>query len=356
MPTPQSYKRSVAESIDDGLIRISPSKRPNITAEGVSDCSTDKDQGEFLLRQLGDPEYSDVTVIVGPGKKVYKLHRIIICAKSSFFKACLRHQFLEEQMREIKLPEIDSRSFDIIVDWMYRGSLSTDWIDRKEPSRTKFKQLLQAVDFMGLVNMYLDTNEQVYKLHRVIICSQSQFFKTCLRDGFMEGASREIRLPEIKAGAFEVVVGRMYGEKIPLSWDNSVSDDGLEKLTDIFEAANFLLLEFIQREILVGLTEMFQECKELPAEYNFPGLMALLKALAARLPESLEPEFLDLTYSCLVFYPWRKRISVATVKQFPDALRVAWIVARERLLSLSCRSCANLINKSGTQYCDTCLS
>ncbi|MCJ1415788.1 hypothetical protein MMC32_002121 [Xylographa parallela] len=64
-----------------------------------------------------------VTVIVGEKKRVFKIHKNLLCSSSEFFKAALDGKFKEAEEREINLAEEDPQTFERVVFWMYSGSL-----------------------------------------------------------------------------------------------------------------------------------------------------------------------------------------------------------------------------------------
>jgi hypothetical protein len=65
-----------------------------------------------------------VTVLVGPKRKRFHLHRDLICQRSPFMEKCLsKNRFSEGEKNELYLPEDDPKAFAIVVDWIYRAKL-----------------------------------------------------------------------------------------------------------------------------------------------------------------------------------------------------------------------------------------
>ncbi|KAL8989314.1 MAG: hypothetical protein Q9169_008386, partial [Polycauliona sp. 2 TL-2023] len=60
-----------------------------------------------------------VTVIVGLGRKPYKLHRDLLSERSSYFEAALLGHFQEAENQQIEFPEDDVTTFDLFVRWLY---------------------------------------------------------------------------------------------------------------------------------------------------------------------------------------------------------------------------------------------
>ncbi|KAF3908904.1 hypothetical protein AA313_de0207077 [Arthrobotrys entomopaga] len=64
---------------------------------------------------------SDVTVSVGVDKKAFSLHSFILTTQSKFFEAAFYGNFNEAKTKEIFLPDIDTETFKILMEWMYGG-------------------------------------------------------------------------------------------------------------------------------------------------------------------------------------------------------------------------------------------
>lgn len=63
-----------------------------------------------------------VTVLVGPEKDYFAIHKTLVCGQSDFFKAALTGNFKEAD-GTIALPERDPATFKYFVYWLYTGSL-----------------------------------------------------------------------------------------------------------------------------------------------------------------------------------------------------------------------------------------
>lgn len=63
-----------------------------------------------------------VTVLVGPEKHRFDVHRALVCASSDFFQAALNGGF-KEQGGEINLPDQETKTFKFFVHWLYTGKL-----------------------------------------------------------------------------------------------------------------------------------------------------------------------------------------------------------------------------------------
>jgi hypothetical protein len=61
-----------------------------------------------------------ITILVGPSKTSYTLHKDLLFAHSPFFENCLRSNFLEKQKDQVELPEDSPEVFEHFINWIYR--------------------------------------------------------------------------------------------------------------------------------------------------------------------------------------------------------------------------------------------
>ncbi|KAK6515861.1 hypothetical protein TWF281_004452 [Arthrobotrys megalospora] len=137
--------------------KFAKAKAPSVSTAPNSTKKTPNDD-IGLVKLINDPEFSDVTVLVGKTEKEYKLHRNIISHGSDFFKVCCREgKFMEGNQRLIRLPEIDTGAFDIVIRWIYNGGYFLP--DRVK--KTPFCKIHQAADFLGVRTLKKEMLEQV---------------------------------------------------------------------------------------------------------------------------------------------------------------------------------------------------
>ncbi|KAF3941920.1 hypothetical protein ABW19_dt0204684 [Dactylella cylindrospora] len=109
-----------------------------------------------LLLETGN--FSDVTIIVGPQKKTFKLHRNIICLHSRFFERACLGGFEESTSREIQLPEIEPVGFEIVVLWLYEDR---DSFTSKLDNDAAFLASYATADFLDIPVLKRDILELV---------------------------------------------------------------------------------------------------------------------------------------------------------------------------------------------------
>lgn len=67
--------------------------------------------------------HETITVLVGPDKTPFTVHKATICAKSKFFQAALSRDWKEAKEATVSLPDLEPHEFAIFVHWMYTGGI-----------------------------------------------------------------------------------------------------------------------------------------------------------------------------------------------------------------------------------------
>jgi BTB/POZ domain len=67
-----------------------------------------------------------ITVYVGPERREFKLHKLLVCTKSPYFDKCFNGNFAEAKTAECRFPEDDSSAFEIFMNYLYTGQVPKD--------------------------------------------------------------------------------------------------------------------------------------------------------------------------------------------------------------------------------------
>jgi hypothetical protein len=81
------------------------------------------------------------SVIVGPEKTDYKIHKEIAIAESPFFAAALDGNFVEGETGQVLLPDVEPKIFDHVVYWLYKRRLEDSSCFYKDAKPTYFTLL-----------------------------------------------------------------------------------------------------------------------------------------------------------------------------------------------------------------------
>ena len=84
--------------------------------------NADYNLGHRLLEQRKEGHFTDITIETKG--RCFTAHRLILVADSAFWLAMLKGGFNEENKECVKLPNIDSDVFDVILDYIYTGTLT----------------------------------------------------------------------------------------------------------------------------------------------------------------------------------------------------------------------------------------
>lgn len=113
-----------------------------------------------------------VTVLVGPEKDCFAIHKTLVCDQSSFFKAALTGNFKEAD-GTIALPEQDAAAFKYFVHWLYTDSLRGLFYPKSSsPTMAELRDLTRT----ELNACNISTPDQLpYKNHRRIVWERAQY-------------------------------------------------------------------------------------------------------------------------------------------------------------------------------------
>lgn len=89
-----------------------------------------------------------LSVIVGPEKAEFAVHKDIICARSKYFATACSQRWEEGRMKVVPLPDVDSATFQMYMDWMLKLKLV---YDKKLP--TPLIKLYLLGDFLDDVSL-----------------------------------------------------------------------------------------------------------------------------------------------------------------------------------------------------------
>ncbi|KAK6354398.1 hypothetical protein TWF730_008805 [Orbilia blumenaviensis] len=95
------------------------------------------------------------------------------------------------------------------------------------------------------IKVYVGVNLEEYKLHRTVICAESDFFRKACKYIKPSSSPRQIELPRIKTATFDNILPWMYGcgYRVPEDYDTS-------KLLDAYTAADYLGIDSLKEDIM----------------------------------------------------------------------------------------------------------
>ncbi|OAF56647.1 hypothetical protein VC83_07193 [Pseudogymnoascus destructans] len=78
--------------------------------------------------------------------------------------------------------------------------------------------ILTSSRLMGgdIVTVYVGPREKRYSVHKALLTSQSEYFERALNGKFKEADEQTIRLPEDSPDAFDLLIGWLYQNQIPV--------------------------------------------------------------------------------------------------------------------------------------------
>ncbi|KZM24652.1 uncharacterized protein EKO05_0007088 [Ascochyta rabiei] len=98
-----------------------------------TDAGSQRKKMRYPLESAFTYKSAPVTVIVGEEQTAYFVHESHITPQSDFFKNALKGEWEEKTTRTVRLPDCDSTSFNIYLNWLYTGRVCiTQEGDEKE--------------------------------------------------------------------------------------------------------------------------------------------------------------------------------------------------------------------------------
>lgn len=123
--------------------KISKKKKEKKTAKGLAFT---------IYRYASGPI---VTLIVGESQTRFFLPKsLLITEAGDFFSKMLKGPFIEAETNQISLAEEDPRSFELFIDWLYRGTIPPIPTNLKVWDKTLGVELREAVGILETELVY----------------------------------------------------------------------------------------------------------------------------------------------------------------------------------------------------------
>ena len=104
-----------------------------------------------------------VDIFVGAEQEKFHLHRDLLCERSQFFQASFVGHFKEAKAQELELPEDNVVSFELLVGWLYGGSLIRITSEDELPAYLDLVILAQKLCLEQLQNETMDHILRFYR-------------------------------------------------------------------------------------------------------------------------------------------------------------------------------------------------
>ena len=120
---------------------------------------------------------SRVDIYVGKDKKHYRLPKDLLCYYSAYFDRCFNGDFKEAKEGKLELLEDDTEDFDILLEYMLRGSLPLDNIKpRGEAAELNDlgRRYMELVEYADKYDMHHGIGELLYEPLRERLVHQNR--------------------------------------------------------------------------------------------------------------------------------------------------------------------------------------
>eukprot|EP00929_Paragymnodinium_shiwhaense_P013081 TRINITY_DN120939_c0_g1_i1.p1 TRINITY_DN120939_c0_g1~~TRINITY_DN120939_c0_g1_i1.p1 ORF type:complete len:343 (+),score=60.19 TRINITY_DN120939_c0_g1_i1:239-1267(+) len=120
---------------------------------------------EQILQQYGallGEEEADVQVLVGPELQAFPAHKLILKARSPYFRALFQSGMRDSGACILRLPEASAHAWQLLLPYIYSGAFADDLLDM--PDLRAVGELADFLQLGGEIREHLSKNLQMKKL------------------------------------------------------------------------------------------------------------------------------------------------------------------------------------------------
>ncbi|THX99244.1 hypothetical protein D6D03_07347 [Aureobasidium pullulans] len=144
---PSAKPQSSGKTLDTQSTEISTTPRSQSSGQNKVSSTPDKRPSRYVIILPGpsitlvahlvrsDMFRDVVTLVVGDNKKIYVLHKDLLCFYSDYFRAAFNGSFVEAIKRRVELPEVEEKTFEYFQLWLYTRKL--DFVSMSFSDTTK---------------------------------------------------------------------------------------------------------------------------------------------------------------------------------------------------------------------------
>ena len=120
-----------------------PSSRSDKSRSAGEACRIDR-LGADLGQLYQSGMLSDVTLIVGPTGRQFRLHKAILASRCSFFETMFAGPYAESSCNEVPFPDVNADAAHVVLQFLYTGRLDDELL---LPESEHISEILVLVDF-----------------------------------------------------------------------------------------------------------------------------------------------------------------------------------------------------------------
>ncbi|RHZ43787.1 hypothetical protein Glove_856g49 [Diversispora epigaea] len=163
-----------------------------------------------LTQLLENPIDHNVTIEIGeaPINQIFKVHSYILQSRSTYFKKKVDEiSFNENHVKELKMPNISTNLFNVIIKYIYGGTISLEKLE------------ISIIFDLLIASLELNLDELVEHLQTHLVTNNASctYFKKKVDEiSFNENHVKELKMPNISTNLFNVIIKYIYGGTISL--------------------------------------------------------------------------------------------------------------------------------------------
>ena len=107
-----------------------------------------------------------VTILVGPERQAFQVHKEILCQASPFFAAAFDsdYNFSEASSRSVDFPDVRAMDFEFFVQWLYRHDLAHEELDVPKAAYFRLIRLYILADILRIEALRNDVVDMMIKM------------------------------------------------------------------------------------------------------------------------------------------------------------------------------------------------
>jgi hypothetical protein len=232
------------------------------------DFITIKNQEKIKHCEINISEFesiSDVTLYFNTN--ILRLHKVIL-SQSEVFKDMFQK---DPNRKEFQIYETDERTFLEMIKYLYGSEVkkSEELSEMLKKYNIPEKQLDLSAMFNNVLfsDISFKLKDHIIHLHKIVLCSQSEYMKAMLLGGFLESQKSQIEINEDHTDSFMVLLESFYKDQVE-------KDENLLELLILSDKYLFFELKRYLQVLLDDKLQIKNVCKVLDVSdtYNAPIL------------------------------------------------------------------------------------
>src|ERR1700712_2937492 len=90
----------------------------------------------------------------------------------------------------------------------------------------------RVCDYTDQISVIVGSNEQLFLVHKDVLCARSKFFRAACSERWMRGRGKKVTLPDVDPSVLQSYPGWVYSGHLDVSSTSSEAIDAGDKAAD----------------------------------------------------------------------------------------------------------------------------